>query len=253
MSAYNRWLRDEFISHAPDRLIGIGLTPVRSVPDTIKDLHAFRDMGFKGVMLPAEPSMDEDYDDRIFDPLWSAAVELDMPLSFHVVTSKATKKLTEAMFGKQKMGRGPAANQVQNIIRVNQDIIGMFIWSGILERHPKLKMVCVESDASWAPHMMQHMDHYAKRTDIASTGLKEKPSHYFLQNIHLTFQADWFAFEILHRFNLDKLLWANDFPHPDGIWPNSQRLLSEHAAGLAPAQLEKIVRKNVMSLYGLKQ
>jgi predicted TIM-barrel fold metal-dependent hydrolase len=252
MSAYNRWLHDEFTSHAPDRLLGIGQTSVRSVPETIKDLQTFRDMGFKGVMMPAEPSMDQDYDDKIFDPLWSAAVELDMPLSFHVVTSRETKKMTAAITGHEKSGRGPSANQLQHIIRVNQDIIGMFIWSGIFERHPKLKLVCVEAEASWAPHLMHQMDRFATRPTLEAHGaLKEKPSHYFRKNVHLTFQEDWVAFELLRHFDPNQLMWANDFPHPDGIWPRSQELLAEHGAQLTPEQRQRIVRGNIESLYGL--
>src|SRR5919108_3449688 len=31
MQAYNRWLKDEFVSYAPDRLLGVGQTAVRDI------------------------------------------------------------------------------------------------------------------------------------------------------------------------------------------------------------------------------
>ena len=39
----------------------------------------------------------------------------------------------------------------------------MLIFGGVFERHPKLRIVCVEADAGWAPHWMYRMDHYYKR------------------------------------------------------------------------------------------
>jgi predicted TIM-barrel fold metal-dependent hydrolase len=39
----------------------------------------------------------------------------------------------------------------------------MLIYSGVFDRHPDLKVVCVESDAGWAPHYAYRMDHIYKR------------------------------------------------------------------------------------------
>ena len=57
-------------------------------------------------------------------------------------------------------------NHAVAIIRSNQDIMGMFIFGGVFERHPRLAIVCVEADAGWAPHWMYRMDHYYKRHQL---------------------------------------------------------------------------------------
>src|SRR5205085_1601856 len=59
--------------------------------------------------------------------------------------------------------RGPKMNSFLGIIRANQDIIGTLIYGGVFERHPDLRVVCVEADAGWAPHYMYRMDHAYKR------------------------------------------------------------------------------------------
>jgi predicted TIM-barrel fold metal-dependent hydrolase len=252
--AYNRWLKDEFISYAPERLIGLGLTAVRSVDEAIQDIGRFRDMGFKGVMLPGEPSTAEDYDDKSFDRLWSACTEMDMPVSFHILSSRAIKKAVGTALGTQNAGRGPKANRMQDTLREIQDIIGMFIWSGVFERHPKLKLICTEADAGWAPHYMQYADHYyLDRKDRKYGGeIARKPSEYFLHNVYMTFQKDWVALQSLHLLNPERLLWANDFPHPDACWPQSQQLLAEHASHLSPTERSGITHDNVIKAYGLK-
>ena len=253
MWAYNRWLH-QFVSHAPTRLIGLGQTAVRSVDETIEDLKKFREMGFRGVMLPSEPATSFDYHDKEFDKLWATAVELEMPISFHILTAKATKKLADGIVEGAESGiRGPKMNNIQEICRANQDIVGMFIWGGVFERFPDLKLVCVEADASWAPHFVMKMDHYyVDRPDTKfNLQLPERPSHYFKNNVFLTFQDDWVAFDLLKYFAPGQLLWANDFPHPDGCWPRSQELLATHGAHVAESELDDICYNNVVKLYGL--
>jgi predicted TIM-barrel fold metal-dependent hydrolase len=250
---YNRWLAEEFVSHAPNRLVGLGLTAVRSVDEAIRDIGVFKDMGFRGVMLPSEPSMDSDYDQPEFDRLWSACTEMSMPVCFHILSSRAMKKVVDEHNLGINAGRGHKANRTQDVLRNLQDIIGMFIWGGVFERHPKLKLVCTEADAGWAPHYMQYADHYyVDRPDRKyELGLPKKPSDYFKENVYMTFQRDWVALQCLHLLNPERLMWANDFPHPDACWLESQSLLAEHAAHLSPEHKTAILRENARRLYGL--
>lgn len=248
-AAYNRWI-EEFQSGAPDRLYALPLSAIASVDEAIADFRSFKDKGFKGVMLPGFPGTDVDYDDPSFDRLWSVAEELDLPLSFHVFAGGKDD-------GGMRYGtghRGPPMNRWGDVINANQALIGMFILSGIFERHPKLKLVGVEGDAGWAPHYMYRMDHaFEKHRYWLKPGadLKQKPSTYFNENIYLTFQDDWIAFKLTHLMNPRRLMWANDFPHSDSTWPVSQELLEAHTAHLSEQERSWILRDNVRELYNL--
>ena len=203
-----------------------------------------KEMGFKGVMLPGRPATEEDYDSPVFDPLWKAAIELDMPISFHILTAGKD-------FGWGT--RGPSLNGFAAIIRGCQDIIGMFILSGVFDRHPNLKLVCVEADAGWAPHYCYRMDHAYKRHRFwnKSIELQRMPSDYFRENVWLTFQDDWVAFQNVNQVNPQRLLWANDFPHSDSTWPWSQEILAEQTKHLTRQQTDWILRDNIRELYKL--
>lgn len=83
--------------------------------------------------------------------------------------------------------------------------------------------------------------------------IRKKPSEYFLENVYMTFQTDWVALRSLHMLNPERLLWANDFPHPDSCWLESQSLLAEHAAHLSVKDKAHILHDNVMEVYRLKQ
>jgi len=240
--AYNLWIA-EYCEPSPARLIGLGQTAMRTPEEGIRDLEKIKAMGLRGVMMPGFP-VQEDYDSAIYDDFWEAAITLKMPLSFHILTSRE---------GVAKPPRGPKINSFMSIIRGNQDIIGTFIFGGVFERHPKLKIVCVEADAGWAPHFMYRMDHAYDRHRFWMTGAKlsHPPSHYFRENVYMTFQDDWVAFQMREMCNMRRLMWANDYPHSDSTWPRSQELLEKHTARMPQAERDWVLHDNVAELYGL--
>jgi predicted TIM-barrel fold metal-dependent hydrolase len=254
MWAYNHWLHEEFCAAAPDRLIGMGQTAVRSVAETIDEFARFKEMGFKGVMMPGNPATDEDYDHPSFDPLWRAAVELGMPISFHILTSQQDGANAVGGAGHRGGLRGPPQNRAQALIKSIQDIIGLFIWGRVFERHPELRVVCVEADAGWAPHFAYRMDHGYKRHRfwMKMDDLARLPSEYFRENVYLTFQDDWIALKMVNLMNPRRLLWANDFPHSDSTWPWSRALLAGQTAHLTDQEKAWILRDNTAELYGIK-
>ena len=238
--AYNRWIA-EYCDANPLRLLGCGQTAMRSPEEGIADLRAIKQLGLRGVMMPGMPA-EHDYDSEIYNPFWEAAIELNLPLSFHILTMKSGPV------------RGPRINSFLSIIRGNQDIMGTLIFGGVFERYPELKIVCVEADAGWVPHYMYRMDHAYKRHRnwlAPGTTLSKLPSEYFSENIYTTFQDDWVAFRLANDMNWRRLLWANDFPHSDSTWPWSQEMLDEHTQHLTDEQRRAILCDNVADLYGI--
>lgn len=245
--AYNRWLQ-EFVSGAPDRLVGIGLSTAATPEVLIEDMRRIKALGFKGVMIPDQPGV-EDYDSPIYDAAWRTAVELDLPLSFHLLFGS---KGTAIDFHSSKF-RGGKLNRATGLIRMNQDIIGVFVFGGVFDRHPDLKLVSVEADAGWIPHFMRRMDHAYDyhRHNFGSQALKRKPSDYVQDNIYLTFQDDETAFHVTKLLNPERLLWATDFPHSDSIWPFSRQILARQTKGLNSQIVQRIIHENAKELYKL--
>jgi len=242
--AYNRWLA-QWCAHAPDRLVGVGQTAMRSPAEGITDLESIAALGLRGVMLPGVPAV-ADYDDAAYDEFWDAAVAIGLPVSFHILTGGAGGIASDGY-------RGPKMNSFLGIIRGNQDLIGTLIFSGVFDRHPGLRIVCVEADAGWAPHWMYRADHafHRHRNWLGSGDLARLPSDYFREHVYLTFQDDLVAFRMLDLVNPERLLWANDHPHSDSTWPGSQALLAEHTAPMSPDDRDRILRRNCADLYGI--
>jgi uncharacterized protein len=238
--AYNRWIAEYCGAH-PNRLLGAGQTAMRSPEEGIEDLKAIKALGLRGVMMPGQPAV-EDYDSPVYDEFWETAIELGLPLSFHILTTRSERT------------RGPAISSFLSIVRGCQDIMAMLVFGGVFERHPDLKIVCVEADAGWVPHFMYRMDHaYNRHRYWLKPGaeLHRLPSEYFAENIFVTFQDDWTAFRFADAMNWRRLMWANDFPHSDSTWPWSQELLEKHTAQLTDEQQRAILCDNVAQLYNI--
>jgi predicted TIM-barrel fold metal-dependent hydrolase len=237
--AYNRWIA-AFCDRHPTRLLGCGQSAGNSPAEMIQDFKAIKALGLRGVMMPGNPAI-EDYDSPIYDPVWEAAIELGLPLSFHILTARGNSTV-----------RGPRINTFLSIIRGNQDIMGTLIFGGVFQRHPALRVVCVEADAGWVPHYLYRMDHaYKRHRNWLAPGvtLEKLPSEYFSEHIYTTFQDDWVAFRSADQMNWRRLMWANDFPHSDSTWPWSQEMLAEQSKVLSGEQRQAILCDNVAQLY----
>lgn len=244
--AYNRWL-ETFCGHAPDRLFGLAQTAMVSVDDAIEDFRKAKAMGFVGMMMPGNPQY-EDYDHPDYDALWECAVDLDMPICFHILSSRGGE-ISKAL----EANRGHPLNAFLKIMRSVQDMIGLFVLGGVFERHPGLKMVCAEGDAGWLPHYSYRIDHAVTFHNPGGNieGFSKMPSEYIRDNVWVTFQDDWSAFQVKDLLNIDHLLWANDYPHSDSTWPWSQEMLVDHSKNLTDAERRKITSGNVRNLFGL--
>lgn len=242
--AYNRWIAG-FCATAPHRLLGVGQTALRTPAEGVRDIEEMKALGLRGVMLPGVPPQ-ADYDDPMYDELWEAIIDLGLPPSFHILTSRSDTPGADHV-------RGPRLNSFMSIVRANQDIIGTMIFGAVFERHPSLRIVCVEADAGWAPHWMYRADHgYDRHRNWLTAGeLTRRPSEWFAGNVYLTFQDDWVAFRTVDLMNPERLMWANDFPHSDSTWPESPRLLAEHAVHLDEAVRRRVLHDNAAELYHL--
>jgi len=240
--AYNRWLA-EFCETAPDRLLGIAQVAFRTPEEGVKEIEEAKAMGFRGVMPGGDPHF-EDYDSPLYDPIWEASVDLQMPINFHILT------------GKDQMGmsvRGPKMIQQIVTIRGNQNIVMMMVLSGVFDRHPDLKVIMVENDAGWIPHFAFRLDHAWERHRwwMEVGAIQRKPSEYVHENIYATFQDDYSVEHVIDAVNLERVMWATDFPHGDGTYPNSRKIIDEITSKMSEDQIQALVYDNAAALYGL--
>ena len=83
--AYNDWLA-EYCSQAPRRLFGIAMVSLFDIDHGIAELRRCRKLGHRGAMIWGVPPEDLPFADARYEPFWSEAAALAMPLSLHIAT-----------------------------------------------------------------------------------------------------------------------------------------------------------------------
>jgi predicted TIM-barrel fold metal-dependent hydrolase len=137
--------------------------------------------------------------------------------------------------------------------------VDLFAW-GILERHPKIKLVMGESGLGWLPWVVEELDYRHWRLwesrdywkERGMSGLEMKPSEVFKRQIYATFQEDHVAMALLRFYGEGHVLWASDYPHPDSIWPNSRAAIDRQMEHLTAEMRKKLTHDNAAILYGLE-
>ena len=126
------------------------------------------------------------------------------------------------------------------------------IYGGVLEAHPTIKVVIGEAGIGWIPYILEHMD--LEWTDqFQDLTLTMPPSKYWYRQCYATYQSDPVGMRLIDLLGEDNIMWGSDFPHPDGVWPDSQEFIAREFAEVDPALKRKITCDNAVQLYGFHQ
>lgn len=248
--AYNRWLGD-FCRDQPLRRAGVIQLPAAHDMDAVlEEARRAREDGLWGGLLipPLEAGL-PGYHDAYYDPLWSLAVDLELPICVHG--------------GNARSADGPDvygdAEPLASFFHFTESTffdrrpLWFFIWGGVFDRHPKLKLVFAEALSHWVPQELFRLDEMYDMWNARR--LRERiacrPSDYWRSNcaITATFISRGEA-EMRHAIGIDNLLWGSDFPHPEGTWPETPTCLRHAFHGLPENETARILGRNAIDFFG---
>jgi predicted TIM-barrel fold metal-dependent hydrolase len=242
----------EFCAAAPDRLIGVPMLP--ETPD--RAVAELRRLAAKGGVRQVNlmiANITPNLDDPAWEPLWSLLEDTGIILSWHITVFVGKP-------GSRVAGKPASVFENTKFFMANflEPFVDLFAW-GILERHPKLRMVMAEAGTGWLPWLVQELDYRHWRlweakefwADKGGIALETKPTELFKRQIYATFQEDEAAMSLIPFFGDGHLLWASDYPHPDSVWPNSRTAIERQMKHLSPEMRQKLTRDNAAKLYGL--
>jgi predicted TIM-barrel fold metal-dependent hydrolase len=239
---YNDWCAETFLGR-PDVFIPAAVVPVRTVGEAVAELERVADLGFRTATIPTTPPEGTRYSHPNFDPLWRAAASARLPLSMHV----GTGALPQA-----EKGPGGAVINYARVGLLAAETLCYLAASGVLERFPDLRVVFVETGGGWLAYCCERMDEaFAEHEQWVKPKLTEPPSAYVRRQCHVTLGADRAPVLARAVTGTEPLLWASDYPHPEGTFPESQRIVQEIFAGVPEAEVDAIVAGNAARLYGV--
>ena len=85
----------------------------------------------------------------------------------------------------------------------------------------------------WVSWWLYIVDDLTTRQGYEFPAISELPSHYFRQNVFLTFIDEPDAMHhARERLGVENIMWSSDYPHPVSSWPNSRSIVEEMFAGV---------------------
>jgi len=244
MRVYNEWLADFCDTH-PDRYAGLACIPNRPVEAAVEEVkRVVKRGGVRGLEIANSPDILALWDPA-WTPLWDVANEAGLPLHFHTVGGQRPdfEKLPPLL------GRVARAVHITGFQMHMATILASLIFGGVLERYSNLRVVIGESGIGWIPYLLARMD--AEWEDqFKDLTLTMRPSDYWRRQCKATYQTDRIGIKLIDELGHDTVMWGSDFPHPDGVWPDSGEFI-QRELGHLPAEVRmRIVCENAGRLYG---
>ena len=125
------------------------------------------------------------------------------------------------------------------------------IFSGVFERHPRLRVAIVEFDLSRVPNVLTSMDYtYRERHGKAIYRFKNGmlPSDFFRRNVVLSFQEDAIGIRLSDVIGTGNTIWGSDYLHSESTFLQSRKILPEILKGVPDDEQAKIAGGNTARL-----
>jgi len=238
------------------RLFGMAIMPWWDIDLSVAEIRRCHAMGIRGINCGTGPHLHglPDLSQPAWDPMWDVCAELAMPVNFHIGASTDTF----SWFGSSpwpshdmdtKLAIGSAMMYLSNA-----SVMANLIFGGVLERHPTVQFVSVESGIGWIPFFLQSLDYQLQQSTpgLHGTRLSLTPTEYFRRQMHACF---WFEEagvpEAVAALGDTNVMFETDFPHPTCLYPDSLGLASEAVRSLPEVSRRRVMSDNAVRLYNL--
>jgi predicted TIM-barrel fold metal-dependent hydrolase len=220
----NDWLKAEFID-VTERSVPAAEISVLSVEDAVAEATRVASMGFKAISIPAMLEDDLPWNDDRWEPLWALADEAGLVLAAHIGSEA---KRPDGPGVRPFRGKGGAILNYVETSYGGQRLATMLVASGVLDRHPNLKLLISEGGASWVPFVADRIvEAYRQHRVWVRPKLSRPPDEIMYQQVYASFQHDKSAVRAHTALGYQNVLWGSDYPHMEGTFGHTQQTLHD--------------------------
>nr|BFE35720.1 amidohydrolase family protein [Actinomadura rugatobispora] len=261
LKAYNDWMIEEWCGAAPGRYIPLILIPLWDPRLAVKEMERCANKGATTFAFSENPEplgLPTIHDkDGYWEPVMAAANDLEMVVSMHVGSSSTLPQICkDAPF---------MANLTWGATRTSGTMLS-FLFSGLFQRYPNLKIALSEGEAGWIPYFLERAEqvldkqrHWVKKgvqfMEHAGSGaidldtLDVRAS--FRDHIFGCIIDDAHAIASIELGDIpeDNIMCETDYPHSDTTWPDSIGVIKNRIGHLPEETQYKILRGNAERLY----
>ena len=243
--AYNDWLA-EYCAKDPSRLLGVTVVAQRDVAACIEETRrCVSEYGYRAIMLRPNPILGHGLHDPYWEPLWEALEALGVTLAIHEGTTSNVPQSGLDRFDNFAMKHVVSHPHEQQIACVG------LIMSGVLERHPGMRVAFLESGCGWMPHWLERIDEHGESWGHATQKLPLSATEYFQRQCFISCDpAEKGIPAFVSQLGDENLLFASDYPHPDALADNIVGAIRERDTLSETAKI-RILQTNAERCFGL--
>ncbi|MET0421889.1 MAG: amidohydrolase family protein [Acidimicrobiia bacterium] len=253
--AFNDWMIDEWCgTERPARLIPLTMIPLWDAELASEEIRRCADKGSHAVMFSECPpylNLPSIYSGS-WDPMFRACDETDTVINIHVGSS--SNLISTAPDAPPDMGL--CLTYVNSLLSLTD-----WLYSGVFELFPNLRVALAESQAGWIPFAAQRVDNTWKKGNEKWTESVAKatrratvlPSSQLDGHIFACIFDDLEGLRNRDLIGMKHLLFETDFPHADSTFPHSLKTAEELVtmAGLNEQETYQFLRGNAIDLFKL--
>ena len=249
VQAYNDWLIEEWAGASP-RFIPQCIVPLAPIDATVTEIKRAVAKGHRGVVMPSVPMMLREVphiNEPAYDPVWATCQELGVPVCFHSGASRGIQFPPYPGFSPRINSAMEAITRPVSTVLV----VANFLFSRILTRFPRLKVVFSETSLAWGAYELELADHQFERQRLHTEGYELLPSQLFKRQCYLVGWFDRTGLKTREHIGIGNMLWSTNFPQATSTWPESKQTIARCFDGIPDNERRQVLVDNAAKLYKL--
>lgn len=267
LQAWNDFSIDEWSATDPTRFVPLAILPIWDVELCVAELKRVAAKGARIVSFPDNPvplGLPSFHSDH-WGPLWDVFEDTGVVVSLHFGSgsfvpgfSASSKQLSPTYKGAEfqsvsnRIGGGAVKDgdapticsfvvYATNLMWSATDLV----FSGQLQKHPRLKFMLAEGGIGWFPYIAERMDNmWERHRYYQPIDFDTRPTDLLRKHFWGCYIQDDFGIRNRHEIGVDRICVEIDYPHVDCNWPNSRKMIATSLAQVPDDEAHRIVELN---------
>ena len=252
LSAFNRWLEEDWGFSHRDRLIGVPMLSLADPDAALAELDSLIARGARIVHVrpapvPAANGTGRSLGDKRHDPVWARLAEASIPVAFHLgdsgYNSFASAWGASGTF--EGFGQTDVLSRVLVSDRPIHDALASLIVDGVFHRHPKLRVASIENGSDWVHLLVKRLRKQANQTPW---NFHEDPLDTVRKHLWLTPYLEENLRALADLIGVERILFGSDWPHGEGVAQPMD--FAKELSVFDENEVRRIMRENCLELLG---
>lgn len=252
LSAFNRWLEDDWGFDHHGRLVGVPMLSLADPEAAAAEVDSLIERGARMVSVrpapvPGPHASTRSLGDKAHDPVWARLAEASVPVAFHLGDSGYNRFFAAAWGGNATFGFGnhDVLGSVIVADRAIHDTVASLVVHGVFQRHPALRVASIENGSDWLHLLAKRLRKQANQTPWV---FPDDPLDTLRRHVWVTPYLEEDLGALAELIGVDRILFGSDWPHGEGVAHPLD--FADELGGFDDAAHQRIMRDNCRELLG---